>query len=378
MCTHKRLTAMASILLLAAVSVAISTPAEAAAPTSDFTAGMKLGSAELKSIGPIAFGPQGVLFIGDPDAATVYAIDTSDRGPRSAGALNVKGINKKVAALLGTSSEEIQIVDLAINPESGNAYLAVTRGRGPGAKPVIARVGQDGSVSELELDRVRFSTAELLNPPIIDANATPRQRSRRVAVTDINYTDGLVIVSGVSNEEFSSNLCSIPFPFSEVQKGASVEIFHGSHGRLETNSPVQTFIPFSINDEPHILAAYICTPLVTVPISDLRPGAHVRGTTVAELGNRNRPLDMIVYNKGGHEYILMANSARGVMKIPTEGIADIAGITERIPDKAGLTYETIESLTNVMQLDRFDDANAVIMTRSADSGRMDLATVELP
>ena len=37
------------------------------------------------------------------------------------------------------------------------------------------------------------------------------------------------------------------------------------------------------------------------------------GTTIAELGAGNRPMDMIVYTKGGADYILMNNSSRGVM-----------------------------------------------------------------
>ena len=50
-----------------------------------------------------------------------------------------------------------------------------------------------------------------------------------------------------------------------------------------------------------MLAAYTCTPLVKLPVSELKAGAHVKGTTIAELGNRNRPLDMIVYQKDGKD-----------------------------------------------------------------------------
>jgi hypothetical protein len=57
------------------------------------------------------------------------------------------------------------------------------------------------------------------------------------------------------------------------------------------------------------------------PLASLKPGAKVTGTTIAELGNRNRPLDMIVYQKGGQDYLLMANNSRGVMKIPTAAFA---------------------------------------------------------
>jgi len=78
-------------------------------------------------------------------------------------------------------------------------------------------------------------------------------------------------------------------------------------------------------------------------VKDLKPGEKVTGTTVAELGNRNRPLSMIVYKKDGKDYVLMANSSRGLMKIKLEGVDSIKGITKRIAGKAGLTYDTIEA-----------------------------------
>ena len=38
---------------------------------------------------------------------------------------------------------------------------------------------------------------------------------------------------------------------------------------------------------------------------------------IAEFGAGNRVLDMIVYRKGGQEFLLTTNNSRGVMKIPT-------------------------------------------------------------
>ena len=40
--------------------------------------GLETGKVELKSSGPLAFGPQGVLFVGDTKAAAIYAIDTAE------------------------------------------------------------------------------------------------------------------------------------------------------------------------------------------------------------------------------------------------------------------------------------------------------------
>src|SRR5262249_58174699 len=121
------------------------------------------------------------------------------------------------------------------------------------------------------------------------------------------------MVAGLSNEEFSSSLRAIPFPFEAASKGTGIEIWHGSHGRFETNAPVRTFVPYEINGEKAILAAYTCTPLVRIPVSELKPGNKVKGTTIAELGARNKPLDMDVYSKSAKNYILIANSRHSLM-----------------------------------------------------------------
>ena len=48
------------------------------------TDSLKSGTPKIKSAGPLAFGPDGILFVGDPEAAMLFAIDTGDR---TAGAL---------------------------------------------------------------------------------------------------------------------------------------------------------------------------------------------------------------------------------------------------------------------------------------------------
>src|SRR5205085_12615813 len=129
-------------------------------------------------------------------------------------------------------------------------------------------------------------------------------------------------------------------------KGAGIQICHGAHGRLETQAPIRTFTTYKVDGADTIMAAYTCTPLVKIPVKDLQPGAKVKGTTIAELGNRNNPLDMIVYTKGGKDYILMANSARGVMKIPAEGFGKAEAINAPVAGggPAGIKYETISEL----------------------------------
>jgi hypothetical protein len=331
---------------------------------------LKTGTPELKSAGPLAFGPEGILFVGDPQAAAIYAIDTDDNKPStSSDRPKVAAINEKIGAMLGIEGKEIRIADLAVNPISGNTYLSVARGAGPQAAAVIVRVDRTGKPSQFELKGVKSAMITL-------PNATTK--TRQEAITQMAYAKGTLYVAGLSNEEFASKLRAIPVPFKETDKGTSIEIYHGSHAKIETASPIRTFVAYETKGEINLLAAYTCTPLVRIPVSDLKPGQKVKGTTIAELGNRNRPLDMIVYTKNGKDYILMANSSRGVMKIPADGIDKAEGIKEvRVPDKAGVGYETITALKGVEQLDRFDKEHAIILVK-ADGGAMNLETIDLP
>ena len=339
------------------------------------SASLTMGKAELKSAGQLAFGPDGILFVGDSTNATIVALDSEDRLPaRSGGKIEIKGINQKIAALLGTAPDQILINDVAVNPISKKVYLSVSRGRGPDAAALILRVDGSGKIAELTLDNIKHSMVSLPDAPASKTGGKG-PNPRMETITHLAFIDGNVVVAGLSNEEFSSSLRSIPFPFQKASTGSSIEIYHGSHGRFETNAPVRTFVPFNINSEPYILAAYTCTPLVKIPVSALKPGAKVKGATIAELGNHNRPLDMVAYTKNGKDYILMANSSRGIMKLTATGLDSYQPITAQT-EVTGVPYETIASFKGVQQLDKFDDANALMLIDN--EGSLDLRTVPFP
>ena len=120
-----------------------------AAVSIDYSASLKAGKAELQSAGPLAFGPDGVLFVGDSMGAAVFALATEDTASSSPGRVDISGINEKVAALLGTSADQILINDVAVNPASKKVYLSVSRGRGPDATPLIVRVDASGKLEEV-------------------------------------------------------------------------------------------------------------------------------------------------------------------------------------------------------------------------------------
>jgi hypothetical protein len=330
---------------------------------------MPAGKVELKSAGALAIGPDGILFVGDSVGGKIFALDVDDAASKAgAASIEIKGINEKIAAMLGTTADQILIQDIVVSPASHSVYIAVSRGRGADAAAVLVRATAAGKLSEISLANIKHQEVALSDQPTAD-------RQRVQTITQLKYVDHKVYIAGLSNEEFSSTLRSIPFPFDNASKGAGIEIWHGSHGRFETNAPVRTFVPYEINGEKAILAAYTCTPLVRIPVSELKPGNKVKGTTIAELGAGNSPLDMIVYNKDGKNYILMANSRRGVMKLTGEHLETYKPITEH-SEIAGVPYQTIDSLKGVQQLDKFDDKQAIVLM--GEGASLDLVTVPLP
>lgn len=345
----------------------------ALAVSSDFVA----GNVELTSAGPIAFAPDGVLLVSDPMAATIYAVQTGDTsGNADSMSYNVDDLRGKVAAVLGTVAEDVRIVDLAVNPTSGTVYLSVARGNGPEADAAILVLDAEEKLSELSLLGSSHTKAVLPNAP--ESSQGRRGDPRMMAITDIAYMDGRMIIAGLSNEEFASKLHYLDFPFTNAGNGTSVEIFHGAHGRVETRSPIMTFCGYTIEEVPHVMAAYTCTPLVAFPVTALEPGAKIRGKTVAELGNRNRPLDMFVYHKGDKDYILMANNSRGMMKIDLDDLASVDSIEQHVDGgaTAGLPYEKLDDWQGVVQLDRLNADQAVVLIER--DGKDSLQTRPLP
>jgi hypothetical protein len=373
-----------SRLLAAVVAVAFVPVAWA----DDATTGMKKGTPTLKQAGALAFGPDGVLFVADAPNATVYAIATGDTTTANVKTLSIEKIDEVIGGLLGTTGSDILINDLKVNPSSGNVYMSVARGKGPDAAAAVVRVGADGKAIELPLKDVTFSSVKLDN-----ASKNP---GRSPTITSIAYHKGDLYVAGMTTQEWESNLKAIPFPFTEsTTKGAGVQIYHGAHGKYETQAPIQTFMAYDIAGQTHLLASYTCTPLVKFPVAEIKKGDKVKGTTVAELGNMNRPLDIIAYTKDGKDFALIANAARGVMKVSLDGVDKIEEITAPVrgggqPElnndasttkrvggaTAGLKYETQKNLDGTMQLDKLNDTTAVVVRKTSKG--TSLETVALP
>src|SRR5438132_11128330 len=174
---------------LPAIVLALAAAAYAAPAGLDQT-----GKPDLKSAGALAFGPKGVLFVGDPQGAQVIAIDVGTAPANPIGAnFKLEGADTKIAALLGTKADDITINDVVVEPGTNIAYVSVMRGKGPTAEPAIVRVDGKGNLTTLPLDKVAYSKISISNAPAhAPAAGTGKASARQQSITDLAYIDGEV------------------------------------------------------------------------------------------------------------------------------------------------------------------------------------------
>lgn len=327
-----------------------------------------VAAANVQSISAITFSPEGVLFIGDSKAATVFAVQTKDTKAKSAPS-EIKNIDQKIAAALGTEVANITITDMAVNPVSKQLYIAVQTKEG---NPVLMKL-EGEKLQAVALKDLSFTSTVINSAPGEDAK-DGRGRSLRISsITDLGYADGKLLLSGLSNREFKSSFKSIPYPFTSKQDESTLEIYHASHGRYETEAPVKTFTTATINGKKYLVASYTCTPLVLFAMDELKPGAHVKGRTVAEMGAGNSPVDMFTVGEGKDAYLVIANTRYPLAKVEYKNIAAFEGtLTEPTKGTSGVAF-TATTLTNVLQVDKIDD-NQMVMIQKKSNGDVDLLT----
>ena len=109
------------------------------------------------------------------------------------------------------------------------------------------------------------------------------------------------------------------------------------------------------------------------PLDELKPGAHVKGRTVAEMGSGNSPIDMITLSSGTNSYLMMANTRHPVAKVDYKSIASFEGtLTEPVKGTAGVNFAALP-LSNVTQLDKLDN-HMVLVLQKKPNGDIDLWT----
>ncbi|MDH7445542.1 hypothetical protein [Aquimarina sp. 2201CG14-23] len=330
------------------------------------------GNPEITSINNMTFGPEGILFIGDSKSAQIVAIDVSKHSKNDNSKVRIDLLDKLIADMLGATIDQVQITDMAVNPENNNIYLSVHHSSGT---PILFMV-ENKKLKQIFLDNVSYSKISLLDPVTEEAQDRRGRKLRKWAIADIKYTDGKVLLSGLSNKEFASTFRSVHFPFNKKQDYSSLEIYHAAHGAYETHAPIKTFVTTEINGNSHLVAGYTCTPLVIFPMDNIKPGEHNKGRTVAELGSGNSPVDMVEIKNESGRYLLIANNNRPLMKMDFKDLETYQGsLTTPVTKKGaaeGVYYVNLP-FVNVQQLDTFGD-NGFLMVQRESNGNLALKT----
>lgn len=189
---------------------------------------------------------------------------------------------------------------------------------------MLALVAPDGNVSLHDPDRLLVES-QPIEAVVDDALLWGEKPVRSLTVTSLAWDRGDILVAGVANSDFSSTLRRIAYPFSGGATAIGIEMYHAVHNQVETRAPIRAMATVGLDGINHLVAAYTCTPLVAVPMTELAAPGKVRAKTIAELGFGNTPLSVTpfqVENEGSRsEWLLVANSAKSADLIALPAIA---------------------------------------------------------
>jgi hypothetical protein len=346
-----------------------------------------VGNPGIKSIEAIAFGPEGLLLIGDGKGAQVVAIETGDVAPIKWTKTEIANIKEHLAGRLGTTASGIDILKMTVNPASHRVYIAVRKLQGK--QDIIVTLDGDGKVSELPLEKVKYSQFAL----------NTGDKAKVQLITDVTWTGDRILVATQANEKFDARLFSIRLDEKEAVC-FSTETFHVAHNKWETQAPLRTVIPYMEGSKKYIVGAFTCTPIVRYDLDDIKPSGKVKGQSVIELGYGNQPRDMFTYEKDGKNYILMCTHRKfgeekdpvrpnpyWTVKIDQTILGEKVNIDKKALTRTAGKGKSSESTTDravpvpaydgVMHMDRLDATRAVVIRIDAKDA-IDLAVLPLP
>jgi len=343
-------------------------------------ASLNAAAADVKSISRLAAGPGNVLFVADWKAARVHAISLPAAQPQPAGtAFNILDLESLLSAQVGGA--KVTVEDMVVRPGTAQVYVAVSYGAAK--TPALIMVTSDKKARRVDLKAAASTSVALRDAPTTDYSFWKETPERSFTVTDMKWREGELFVAGLSNQDFASTLRRVKYPFDAKQSITSVEIYHAGHNLIETRAPIRAMSFASWGGKTYLVAAYTCTPLVTIPLDDLRDGTHVRGKTVAELGYGNTPADMISYSRTEQgkteDFLLLANFDRVSNVIPVsqlEATGSRPGMDKQVPFGQLAGVEVMQApLAGTLRLDNLDEKSFVVVRRRLEKDALQLVSI---
>lgn len=272
---------------------------------------------------------------------------------------------------------------MKIHPISQEAYIAIKNGHAPDAKSLIAVISPtDTTIRFLDLGQAKNQQVSIIEPRKEDFMFYNKSSSV-LNITDIDYHNGFIYVAGITNGEFASTLRKIKYPFDGNQsKVSGIEMYHAVHNQTETRAPIRTMAFEEINGEPTLIASYTCTPLVSIPVSEIKENNHIRAKTIAELGYGSTPIDMLTFmaqeqDGSFDKKLLITNKARSASLISLKDYAKAnqgEGLNHFSMGPEGVQIFPIP-MAGVMQISDQNQMMLAMLRRNMDNGEIDLVSM---
>jgi len=337
-------------------------------------------AAEIRSISRLAVGPGNVLFVADWKTARVHALSLPEAARKPPGtAFNIFDLEPLLSKQVGGA--RVTVEDMVARPATAQVYIALSYGAA--RIPALIVVTSDHKARRIDLTAAKSTSIALRDAPTTDYKFWREMPERSFTVTDMKWHDGELFIAGLSNQEFASTLRRVKYPFDSKQSITSIEIYHTGHNLIETRAPIRAMSFATWGGKPYLVAAYTCTPIVTIPLDDLKDGAHIRGKTIAELGYGNTPADMISYTRTEQgkteDFLVLLNFERGASVIPVSQVAAASagpGINKLVPfgQTTGVAA-TPAPLAGALRLDNLDEKSFIVVRRQLEKDALQLVTV---
>ncbi|MEM1074538.1 MAG: hypothetical protein AAF665_02755 [Pseudomonadota bacterium] len=334
----------------------------------------------------LEFGQDDTLFVADSAYGSIFAYDLPNVGtpPTEDTSYNLLDIGTTVEALLGAETRSVSYNDLAVHPVTRQAYVSVSyRIEGTGQSAVVS-IAPDGSAAIVDLAALSPSKFTLENVADEGVSFWRDIPAPTLTVTDMDYANGELFVSGLSTGEFASTLRRVPFPFVDTAASSSIEMYHAAHAQNETRAPIRAMTVIDIDGIPTVVAAYTCTPLVTIPVSDLQDGQHVTGKTIAELGFGNTPVEVLSFASSDMDgnvstYVMVLNREKDADLITMDALTDAAndpGLAKPVPYLGATAGIATTALPMAGVLHAADQDNSFILTmrRNPENAAMQMVS----
>ncbi|OCQ23671.1 hypothetical protein A7985_06945 [Pseudoalteromonas luteoviolacea] len=331
----------------------------------------------------LEFAEANTLFVADSELGQIFAYSLpSLPSTKTSESYNLEGAGTKIAALLNVAPAAVNYHDIAVHPTTKEAFISVSYFSGKQKASAIIKANQNGDFTRVNLNKYKHTVKTLAKTADDSVKFWRDIPATTLTITDLDYVDGTLYVSSLSTGEFASTLRKIKYPFDEADTSSNIEIYHTVHNQTETRAPIRAMEVINLDGVETVVAAYTCTPLVTIPTSSLSNGAHVKGKTIAELGYGNTPLDVIHFTATDHtqkqeDFVLVINKERSADLIrvadltkanKSEGLS-----TPEMWAKAGVPTRPVP-LSGVLQAADQDAQFIATLKRNMTTGDIDLVS----